>query len=172
MSFAECVVRRKQAGHIGKTTALRRYLAKKPEGYRDVAGGMAPLVTFRAEGTMLAEHQFFSGPAVVETWSGFDKQEVFAFEGHETQLAKASRDLMGALRAIDSEKSLAPVIRVPAVNLLRLLQRSHHDSANEFRTLKELKSPNTWVAVPADYISFVNAEESSGEVFRTEDPIL
>lgn len=140
--------------------------------YRDVAGGMAPLVTFRDEGTTLAEHQFFSGPAVIETWLGFDKQEVFAFEGHETQLAKASRDLMGALRAIDGEESLAPVIRIPAVNLLRLLQRSHHDSANEFRTLKQLKSRNTWVAVPAGYISFVNSEEASGEVFRTEDPAL
>jgi hypothetical protein len=140
--------------------------------YRDVAGGMAPLIVAREEGNTLAEHQFFSGPAVVETWSGFDKQEVFAFEGHETQLAKASRDLMGALRAIDGERSLAPVIRRPAVNLLKLLQRSAHDSANEFKTLKELKSPNTWVAVPAGYISFVNAAESAGEVFRTDDPAL
>jgi hypothetical protein len=139
---------------------------------RDVAGGMAPLIAYQEEGTTLAEHQFFSGPAVVETWSGFDKQEVFAFEGHETQLAKASRDLMGALRAIDGERSLAPVIRRPAVNLLKLLQRSAHDSANEFRTLKELKSPNTWVAVPAGYATFVNAAESAGEVFRTDDPAL
>jgi hypothetical protein len=140
--------------------------------YRDVAGGMTPLVTYRQDGSTLAEHQYFSGPAVVETWSGFDKQEVFAFEGHETQLAKASRDLMGALRAIDGERSLAPVIRRPAVNLLKLLQRSAHDSANEFRTLKELKSPNTWVAVPAGYTTFVNVAEAAGEVFRTDDPAL
>lgn len=49
-------------------------------------------------------------------------------------------------------------MRNAANNLLRLLQRDQRDAANEFRTLKELKSPNTWVAVPAGYYSFLHPE--------------
>ena len=42
----------------------------------------------------------FAGPVVVENWAGFEKQEVFAFEGHEPQLNRASRALMGQLKAM------------------------------------------------------------------------
>ena len=49
-------------------------------------------------------------------------------------------------------------MRIPAASLLRLLQRDQHEAANEFRTLKELKSPNTWVAVPVGYYQFMYPE--------------
>lgn len=138
-----------------------------------VTDGISPLLVAATEGTSIPDHQYFSGPAVVETWAGFDKQEVFAFEGHETQVSKASRELIGALYAIDKETRLASAIRTPAINLLRLLQRDEHDATNEFKTLKELKSPNTWVAVPADYYSFLHsAAPEEGKLFRLEDPGL
>jgi hypothetical protein len=138
-----------------------------------VTDGISPLLLAAPEGTSVPDHMYFSGPVVVETWAGFDKQEVFAFEGHETQVTKASRELIGALYAIDKEPRLASTIRTPAINLLRLLQREEHDAANEFKTLKELKSPNTWVAVPADYYSFLHATTpEEGKLFRLEDPRL
>lgn len=138
-----------------------------------VTDGISPLLLAAPEGTSIPDHQYFSGPAVVETWAGFDKQEVFAFEGHETQVSKASRELIGALYAIDREPRLSSAIRTPAINLLRLLQRDEHDAANEFKTLKELRSPNTWVAVPADYYSFLHsASPEDGKLFRLDDPGL
>jgi hypothetical protein len=50
-------------------------------------------------------------------------------------------------------------LRIPAKNLQRLLQRDQHEAANEFRTLKELKSPNTWIAVPAGRHQFMYSDE-------------
>ncbi len=138
-----------------------------------VTDGISPLLLASPEGLSLPDHLYFSGPVVVETWAGFDKQEVFAFEGHETQVTKASRELIGALYAIDKEFRLASAIRTPAINLMRLLQRDEHDAANEFKTLKELKSPNTWVAVPADYYSFLHASApEEGKLFKLDDPGL
>lgn len=131
------------------------------------------MLTAAAEGTSIPEHVFFSGPVVVESWEGFEKQEVFAFEGHETQLTRASRALIGQLKEIDRTKQCPPAMRNAANSLLRLLQRDQHDAANEFRTLKELKSPNTWVAVPAGYYSFVHAEtQHNGEPFYLDDQPL
>lgn len=122
---------------------------------------MSPLLTFSAPAKSIPEYAYFSGPVVVEAWHGFDKQEVFAFEGHETQIAEASRKLIGQLYAIDETKHCPAALRNPAQSLLRLLQRDKHEAANEFRTLKELKSPNTWVAVPAGRLQFVYEEQES-----------
>lgn len=94
----------------------------------------------------------------VESWGGFEKQEVFAFEGHETEVDRASRQLIGQLYEIDRCRDFPPAMRIPAVSLLRLLQRDQHEAANEFRTLKELKSPNTWVAVPAGHYQFMYSD--------------
>jgi hypothetical protein len=138
-----------------------------------VTDGISPLLVAAADGTSLPEHLYFSGPVIVETWAGFDKQEVFAFEGHETQLSKAGSQLIGALYEIDRTKALSTTIRTPAANLLRLLQREKHDTANEFKTLKELKSSNTWVAVPANYFTFLHASTpEEGKLFRLSDPGL
>lgn len=132
-----------------------------------------PLLAAAEQGTSIPEHMYFSGPVVVETWEGFEKQEVFAFEGHETQLTRASRALIGQLYKIDQTKQCPPLMRNAANSLLRLLQRDLHDAANEFRTLKELKSPNTWVAVPAGYYSFVHADsQQGGEPFYLDDQPL
>jgi len=35
-----------------------------------------------------------------------------------------------------------------------------HDEANEFKTIKALRSPNTWIAVPADYLNLTAAKQS------------
>ena len=80
---------------------------------------------------------------------------------------------MGQLKAIEEERQFPPMLRNPAANLRKLLQREQHDAANEFRTLKELKSPNTWVALPAGYFQFLHAEtQDEGQRFRLEDPEL
>jgi hypothetical protein len=120
---------------------------------------MSPLLSYSQGTKSLPDHVYFSGPVVVEAWSGFHKQEVFAFEGHETQVTEASRRLIGQLYEIDESKQCPAALRNPAQSLLRLLQRDKHESANEFRTLKELTSPNTWVALPAGRHQFVFSEQ-------------
>ena len=138
-----------------------------------VVHGLSPLLVAADEGTSLADHVSFSGPTIVESWADFEKQEVFAFEGHATQLSRATRNLMGQLKAIEEKRQFPPVLRNPAANLRKLLQREQHDAANEFRTLKELKSPNTWVAIPAGYFQFLHAEtQDEGELFRLDGPEL
>lgn len=124
----------------------------------DVAASpVTALLSCAMDGISLPDHVHFSGPVVVETWKGFEKQEVFSFEGHETEVSRASRQLIAQLYEIDRTKEFPPAMRIPAASLLRLLQRDQHEAANEFRTLKELKSPNTWVAVPAGRYQFMYA---------------
>ncbi len=134
----------------------------KPECVRELleiaAHPISPLLSCASEGYSIPDHVHFSGPVVVEAWAGFEKQEVFAFEGHETEVTRASRQLIGQLYEIDKSKQFPPAMRIPAVSLLRLLQRDKHEAANEFKTLKELKSPNTWVAVPAGHYQFMYSE--------------
>lgn len=134
----------------------------KPENVRELleiaAHSISPLLSCASEGYSIPDHVHFSGPVVVETWSGFEKQEVFAFEGHETEVSRASRQLIGQLYEIDKSRKFPASMRIPAVSLLRLLQRDKHEAANEFKTLKELKSPNTWVAVPAGHYQFMYSE--------------
>ena len=138
-----------------------------------VATPITSLLVAVDEGTSLPDHVSFSGPVVVENWAGFEKQEVFAFEGHETQLNRASRALMGQLKAMDENREFPPALRIPAANLRKLLQREQHDAANEFRTLKELRSPNTWVAVPAGHYQFMFSETAEdGKPFRLDDQPL
>ncbi|MDI1258272.1 hypothetical protein [Aquabacterium sp.] len=138
-----------------------------------VTSFIGPLMTHAADGLSIPDHLHFSGPVAVESWHGFDKQEVFAFEGHETQVSKASRSLVGQLYEIDRTREFPPALRIPAANLLRLIQRDQHDAANEFRTLKELKSPNTWVAVPAGYYNFMHPEATvDSQPVRLDDQAL
>uniref|UniRef100_UPI00403A6CC0 hypothetical protein n=1 Tax=Variovorax sp. BK018 TaxID=3450241 RepID=UPI00403A6CC0 len=157
-------------GEDGRSYAKDDYVKQ----LADVAATfMSPLLNFSAPARSLPEYAYFAGPVVVEAWHGFDKQEVFAFEGHETQVAEASRKLIGQLYAIDETKHCPAVLRNPAQSLLRLLQRDKHEAANEFRTLKELKSPNTWVAIPAGRLQFVYEEqEREGRPFTLVDEPL
>jgi hypothetical protein len=125
------------------------------------------------EGTSLPEHVSFSGPAIVENWADFEKQEIFAFEGHETQLSRASRALLRQLKEIDQEREFPSALRIPAANLRKLLQREQYDGADEFQTLKELKSPKTWVAIPAGYYQFMFSETAEyGKSFQLDNQPL
>lgn len=134
---------------------------------------LAPLLSYSTTSRSLPEHVYFSGPVVVEAWGGFEKQEVFSFEGHETEVTRASKRLIGQLYEIDKKKHYPAPLRNPALSLLRLLQRDQHEAANEFRTLKELKSPNTWVAVPAGRHQFTYAEQvADARPFILEDEPL
>ena len=57
------------------------------------------------------------------------------------------------------------------MNLFRFLQRENTEAGNEFSTLKALKSPNTWVCLPAGYLQFMHTNESrQGQHFQVRDP--
>ena len=136
---------------------------------------IAPLITAPVAGGALADHMFFAGPLVLESWRHFDKMEMFSFEGHETQTVDRSRQLYAQLREIDEDSGLPAALRIPASNLLRVLAREKPEAANEFNTLKALHSPNVWVALPAGYAQFVRTAMADGGSsgsgsFRCEDP--
>ena len=118
------------------------------------------------ETPVLPDHIYCTGPMFLEHWHGFDKREVFSFEGWETEADKATRQLYGQLWRIDEERELPSTLRVPALNLYRLLAREKPGAANEFSTLKELKSPNTWVGVPVAYTQFMTSAGAHDERVR------
>lgn len=125
------------------------------------------------QGTAIADHIHFAGPCIMESWEDFSKQESFTFEGHQTQIEELSKALLRQLYFIDKDKSMSTALREPAANLFRLLQREKEGAANEFRTLKDLKSPNTWVSIPIGYMQFLHNEETrEGKGFEVEDPEL
>jgi len=119
---------------------------------------------------LLPRHMSFFGPVVVENWEAFEKQEIFAFEEHDAALSEAVRKLKGQLHDIKTNNAFPASFRNPAEALLGLLYREDHDEANEFKTLKALKSPNTWVAVPAGYPTFTAAKQpTDGREFALKD---
>lgn len=135
------------------------------------SGPLRPLLVYAAQGTSIPDHVFVSGPAFLENWGDFDKMEVFSFEGHTTEVTQTGRRVVAQLLDIDEDRSLPQALRQPAANLLRILQREKKDAANEFNTLKSLKSPNTWIAVPTGYIQFMARDRRlDGEQFEVEDP--
>ncbi|GAB3758777.1 hypothetical protein GCM10028796_04960 [Ramlibacter monticola] len=135
------------------------------------SGPLRPLFVHAATGTSIAEHLFVSGPAFIERWGDFDKMEAFSFEGHTTEVTQTARRVVAQLYEIDKDRSLPLGLRQPAANLLRILQREKKDAANEFNTLKSLKSPNTWVALPTGYIQFMAHDRRlEGEPFVVDDP--
>lgn len=133
--------------------------------------GTMPLLVNAESGLGIADHIYFAGPCVIENWGDFSKQESFTFEGHQTQIEELSKALLNQLYAIDKDRSMSSSIREPAANLYRLLQREKKGATNEFRTLKDLKSPNTWVSVPAGYLQFLHNDETrEGRAYEVEDP--
>lgn len=135
------------------------------------AAPLRPLLVYAPQGTSIPDHVYVSGPAFLENWGDFDKMEVFSFEGHTTEVTQIGRRVVAQLLTIDEDRSLPQALRQPAANLLRILQREKKDAANEFNTLKSLKSPNTWIAVPTGYIQFMARERRlDGEQFEVEDP--
>lgn len=135
------------------------------------SGPLRPLLVYAAKGTSIPGHVFVSGPAFLENWGDFDKMEVFSFEGHTTEVTQTGRRVIAQLLDIDEDRTLPQSLRQPAANLLRILQREKKDAANEFNTLKSLKSPNTWIAVPSGYIQFMARDRRlEGRPFEVEDP--
>lgn len=137
------------------------------------AGALKPLLVYATEGTSVPDHVYVAGPAFVENWGDFDKLEVFSFEGHTTEVNQVSRRVIAQLLSIDEDRAFPQNLRQPAANLLRLLQREKKDAANEFNTLKTLKSPNTWIAVPSGYVQFMAVErQNEGRPFEVIGPDL
>lgn len=137
-----------------------------------VVNAVGPLLV-SSKTKSLPDHAFFTGPVIVEDWSNFSKQEAFSFEGHQTQEHPLSSSLLGQLRAIDEDRNLPASLRIPAINLYKLLIREKHKAAREYSTIKDLKSPNTWVGVPTGYAQFLNTDETTdGRPFFLDDPDL
>ncbi len=80
---------------------------------------------------------------------------MLSFEGWEAQTEAATRKLYGQLRDIDGNRDFPAALRIPAANFYRLLAREKTGAANEFSTIKNLESPNIWVAVPVVYPQFM-----------------
>jgi hypothetical protein len=138
--------------------------------FRELATiAIAPLLRY-SDTTSFPDHTYFAGPVAFESWEAFAKQEVFTFEGHENETARSTRKLLNQLYQIDSDKAYPHKLRSPAKSLAELLRRENQDSAVEFNTLKDLKSPNTWVVVPAGYPQFLHtAATQSGMAFELDD---
>jgi hypothetical protein len=196
----ECVIYRKKHGDRTRTELVSSALKNLKEIFtrtdlhgvakresndarsyvrRDVAqsirnvtsNSMRPLIQIPDEGlSLLPPHTHFFGPVVLENWASFEKQEIFAFEEHDPSLNKAMRDLKIQLLAIREDKAFPSSLRNPADALLQILYREAHDDANEFKTVKDLKSPNTWVSVPADYLTLIAAKRAQdGREFSLEN---
>lgn len=125
------------------------------EFFDRASGALTPLLSVKEGRPAIPAHIYFAGPMVLENWAEFDKQEMFSFEGHQTSVDQMSRLLYMQLKNIDQNVTLPSSLRIPAANLQRLLARDKLGAANEFSTLKSLKSPNTWIALPTAYTQFV-----------------
>lgn len=146
--------------------------ADMAELHSSVVNAVGPLLASRDRPT-LPKHAYFSGPVIVENWSDFAKDEAFAFEGHQTQEHPASSALLGQLKAIDEDRTFPATLRNPAINLYKLLIREKHKAAREYSTTKSLKSPNTWIGVPAGYHAFLNTDDTAeGRPFYLVDSDL
>lgn len=130
--------------------------SEEARAYFDRASSTLPPLLSDKEGRpSMPSNIYFAGPMVLESWAHFDKQEVFSFEGHRTSVDQMTRELYMQLKDIDQNTALPSSLRIPAANLQRLLARDKPGAANEFSTLKPLKSPNTWIALPTAYAQFV-----------------
>lgn len=148
-------------GEAKKNSDVRSYTNEQiARNIFDVAGNsIRSLIPKQcSDGTLIPAHMYFCGPVVIENWESFDKQEVFAFEEHDQSLSNAVRQLKGQLYSIKGQRAFPTSLRYPAETLLELLYREKHDEANEFKTLKALKSPNTWVALPSGYPMFMSSK--------------
>lgn len=135
------------------------------------SGALRPLLVHAPQGTSIPDHVYVAGPAFLESWGDFDKLEVFSFEGHTTEVNQVARRVIAQLISIDEDRAFPSNLRQPAANLLRLLQREKKDAANEFNTLKNLKSPNTWISVPSGYVQFMAVDRQlEGRPFEVVDP--
>ncbi|AQV93191.1 hypothetical protein BJN34_04675 [Cupriavidus necator] len=143
------------------------------EFFAQASTPIAVLLPDEAGRPTIAEHMYFAGPLVLESWARFDKREVFSFEGQLTGVEQMTRQLYFQLKDIDSKEALPGSLKIPAANLYRLLAREKLGAATEFNTLKELRSPNTWVALPTAYAQFVTPVGTHDEKTKQlEEPDL
>jgi hypothetical protein len=160
---------------VGKKDVDTRTVVKESElsSVRELAtSAIAPLLRY-SETSSFADHAYFAGPVIFENWEAFAKQEVFTFEGHEAETSESTKKLLAQLYRIDQDRAYPNALRTPAKSLSDLLRRENQDSAVEFNTLKDLKSPNTWVAVPAGYLQFLQTDAAqAGIAFDLNDSDL
>jgi len=132
-----------------------------------VASGIAPLIPLPdASSPILPKHLHFVGPLVLEQWSDFTKTESLLIEQHDKQLAQAIEEFKKQLWVIKKHDATPKSLRNPTAELLRLLQETKHNDANDFRVIKSLSSANTWVAFPADYLTFLSQpQRDDGQQF-------
>lgn len=102
----------------------------------------------------MPEHLYCVGPFWLEHWENLDKQERFNIEGWLTDVDSQVKKLFGELGHLKSDPKLPSKLRAPAEELYRMLAREKEEATREFSTVKSLKSPTTWLAVPVDYPRF------------------
>lgn len=136
------------------------------EFVESAASALAPLLPDQEARPVIPSHVYFAGPLVLENWAHFDKRELFSFEGHRTDVDQMTRELYMQLKDIDQNPGFPSTLRIPAANLLRLLARDKPGAANEFSTLKDLKSHNTWVAFPTTYVQFMRPTRSHDDKLK------
>jgi hypothetical protein len=115
---------------------------------------IAPLLPGREGRPRIPDRAYFAGPILLERWDDYDMRELFHFEGHSTAVEHRAARFYGQLRHIDADERLPHSLRIPALNLYRLLARDKSGAARGFSILKLLRSPHTWVALPAAYCQF------------------
>ena len=104
--------------------------------------------------SLLPEHLYCIGPFWLEHWAYLDKQERFNVEGWSTDVGHQITKLFGELGYIHRDIELPFKLRQSAEELYRILAREKDEATREFSTVKSLKSPSTWLAVPLDYARF------------------
>lgn len=104
--------------------------------------------------SLLPEHLYCIGPFWLEHWENLDKQERFNVEGWSTDVGHQITKLFGELGYIRRDIELPFKLRQSAEELYRILAREKDEATREFSTVKSLKSPSTWLAVPLDYARF------------------
>ncbi len=103
---------------------------------------------------LMPDHLYCIGPFWLEHWEHLDKQERFNIEGWSTDVGHQISKLFGELKHIYLDIELPFKLRQPAEELYRIIAREKDEATREFSTIKSLKSPSTWLAVPLDYSRF------------------
>lgn len=116
----------------------------------------APLLVSPKEApcSLIPDYLYCIGPFWLEHWKDMDKQERFNVEGWLADVGYQIPKLLGELKYIYEDHGLPYKLRQPAQELYRILARKKNELTREFSTVKSLKSPSTWLAVPLDYSRF------------------
>lgn len=116
----------------------------------------APLLIAPGEDpdALLPAHLYCVGPFWLEQWENLAKQERFSIEGWLTDMGNQASTLYGELKHIYENRDLPYKLRQSAEELYRILARDKDEAPREYSTVKALKSPSVWLAVPLDYARF------------------